>query len=165
MQARLLTAALLGAFIIPTLSITAQKRKATKQSHNESNQWYVFVGPDGDFKIAFPEKPNREPDGQGPVTAVQSYGLYTQNRMRFSVNFTGAAGDPDSRLNNEWNDDYERDLSAIRCEPQNRPSGTASHNGYGFTTDSPCSTSSSKASSFRSKSVRLPCSACRSCIN
>ena len=112
MQARLLTAALLAALLIQTPSVTAQKRRTTKPSQNPTNQWYVFVSPDGDFRISFPEKPNREPDEDGPVTTIQSYGLYTQTGMRFSVNSQGSSGDPNSRLNNEWDDEYEKALLA-----------------------------------------------------
>jgi hypothetical protein len=120
MQARLLTATLLATLLILTSPITAQQRKRTKRSHDEPNQWYVFISPDGDFKISFPAKPNREPDGDGPITRIQNYGLYTQNGMRFSVNFQGAAGDPNSSLNNEWNDGYEKELLAKDREEKRR---------------------------------------------
>jgi hypothetical protein len=50
--------------------------------------WYVFISPDGDFTLSFPEKPIREPDGQGPRT------------------LTG----PSWGLANEWNDGYEQEL-------------------------------------------------------
>jgi hypothetical protein len=40
--------------------------------------------------------------------------------MRFSVNFQGAAGDPNSSLNNEWNDGYEKELLAKDREEKRR---------------------------------------------
>jgi hypothetical protein len=68
----------------------------------------VLVSPDGDFTLSFPQKPTREPDGQGPHTPIKSYGLHTENQMRFSINFQGIAEGPDWRLANEWNDRYEK---------------------------------------------------------
>lgn len=120
MPARLIMATLLAALLILTSSITAQQRKRTKRSHDGSNQWYVFISPNGEFKISFPDKPNREPDGEGPVTPIQTYGLYTQNGMRFSLNFQGTHGDPDSKLNDEWNDGYEKELLAKNREEKRR---------------------------------------------
>jgi hypothetical protein len=112
MKAKLLTATLLAALLIQIPCVSAQKRRTTRPARNLTPKWYVFISPDGDFTIAFPEKSDREPDEDGPVTKIQSYGLYTANGMRFSVNFQGSSGDPNSRLNNEWDDKYERALLA-----------------------------------------------------
>ncbi len=88
----------------------AQRARTRKHNIATVDRWYVFVSPDGDFTLSFPQKPSREPDGQGPRTPIRSFGLYTENRMRFSINFQGLAEGPIWSLANEWNDDYEREL-------------------------------------------------------
>jgi hypothetical protein len=89
---------------------SAQRARTRKHDVATPDRWYVFVSPDGDFKLSFPQKPIREPDGQGPRTPIRNYGLNTENGMRFSINFQGMAAGPNWSLANEWNDDYERDL-------------------------------------------------------
>jgi hypothetical protein len=90
----------------------AQRAKRTRQTRSRVQPWYVFVSPDGDFTLSFPGKPSREADEPGPNSPVKTYGLYTENSMRFSVNFQNGFGDPNSRLANEWNDHYEQELLA-----------------------------------------------------
>ncbi|SRR5258707_9434271 len=111
MKLRILTTALLTGILLIQPSIgTAQKGKRNKHVPAQIDRWYVFVSPDGDFTLSFPDKPNREADEPGPVTAFKSYGLYTQNRMRFSINFTQLSSDPNSSVTNEWNDGLEQSL-------------------------------------------------------
>ena len=114
MKVRILTLALILSFLAINASVrnSVLAQKATKSRNRVAriDHWYVLVSPDGEFTLSFPQKPDREPDEPGPVTAVRSYGLYTQNGMRFSVNFQDTSGDPNSRLANEWDDRYEQEL-------------------------------------------------------
>jgi len=111
MKLRILTTALLTGILLIQPSIgTAQKGKRRKHAPAQINRWYVLVGPDGDFTLSFPDRPNREADEPGPVTMYKTYGLYTQNQMRFSITFTEVPGDPNSRLANEWNGGVEQEL-------------------------------------------------------
>jgi hypothetical protein len=89
--------------------VFAQRAGTLKHNIATVDRWYVFVSPDGDFTLSFPQKPNREPEGQGPRTPIKSFGLYTENRMRFSINFQGLAEDPIPSLANEWNDGYSQE--------------------------------------------------------
>ncbi len=91
-------------------SVLAQRASKTRHRTAGVDRWYVLVSPDGEFTVSFPQKPTREPDVAGPVSAVRSYGLYAQNGMRFSVNFQDISTGPNSRLANEWNDVYEQNL-------------------------------------------------------
>jgi hypothetical protein len=98
----------------------AQRAKRTKQARSQIQTWYVFVSPEGDFTLSFPRKPSREADEPGPNSPVKSYGLYTQNGMRFSVNSQAGSGDPNSPLANEWNDRYEQSLLSSYRENKRR---------------------------------------------
>jgi hypothetical protein len=111
-ELRIRTIALAG-LVLASLcsSAIAQQPRTRKHSVAASvDRWYVFVSPDGDFTLSFPQKPTREPDGQGPTTSIKSYGLNTQNGMRFSINLQGAAKGPS--VANEWNEGYEQGLLA-----------------------------------------------------
>jgi hypothetical protein len=116
MKVRILTLALILSFLAISASVgdSVLAQRTTKNRHRVAGiaRWHVFVSPDGDFTLSFPQKPDREPDAAGPVTVITSYGLYTQNGMRFSVNSQGSSGDPNSRLNNQWDDEYEKALLA-----------------------------------------------------
>jgi hypothetical protein len=121
MKLRILTIALLTSLLLIQPSTgTAQKGKRNRHAQTRIDRWYVFVSPDGDFTLSFPEKPNLEADASGPVTPITSYGLYTENRMRFSINFTEVPGDPNSRLANEWNDGVEQELLSKDREEKRR---------------------------------------------
>ena len=121
MKLRILTTALLIGILLIQPSIgTAQKRKRSKHAPAQIDRWYVFVSPDSDFTLSFPDKPNREADEPGPITVYKSYGLYTQNQMRFSITFTEVPGDPNSRLANEWNDGYGQELLSKDREEKRR---------------------------------------------
>jgi hypothetical protein len=87
----------------------AQRTRTRKENIATVDRWYVLVSPDGDFTLSFPQKPNREADGQGPRTPIKSYGLYTENQMRFSINFQGLTEGPIWSLANEWNDGYSQE--------------------------------------------------------
>jgi len=67
-----------------------------------ASQWYTFTSPDGDFTLAFPRKPSREQDDQGPVTLIRVYSVTTESGMHFSVNLQDIGGDPRARRNNEY---------------------------------------------------------------
>ena len=93
----------------PCAGVLAQKAVKNKQRVNKID-WYVFVSPDGDFTLSFPQRPNREPAEPGSRTPIRSYALQTQNGMRFSINSQGSFAEPNPRLANEWNDRYEHGL-------------------------------------------------------
>jgi hypothetical protein len=112
MKIRILTTALLAAAILVQPAIgSAQKRKTIKQTRTKIDRWYTFVSPDGDFTLSFPQKPSREPDGTGPASPIRVYALYTEaagNQMMFHINFQDTSGDPDAKIHNEWDEEYER---------------------------------------------------------
>lgn len=109
MKLRIFTIALASLVLVSLCGgAFAQRTRTRKHNIPTVDNWYVLVSPDGDFTLSFPQKPTREPDGQGPRTPIKSYGLHTENQMRFSINFQGIAEDPDWSLANEWNDRYEK---------------------------------------------------------
>jgi hypothetical protein len=116
---RIFTIVLASLFLASLCSGTIAQRAKTRKHVATVDRWYVFVSPDGDFTLSFPEKPVREPDGQGPRTLIRSYGLNTESRMRFSINFQGAAESPILNLSNEWNEGYEQELLS-RDREENR---------------------------------------------
>jgi len=70
--------------------------------------WYIFKGPDGDFSLAFPAKPQPlESDVEGPVTTIRHYHLSTKDGKYFSVNIQDMGGDPLSRDANEFDQNDE----------------------------------------------------------
>jgi hypothetical protein len=114
MKVRFLTLALVLSFLVINAlvceSVLAQRPAKTKQRVAGVDRWYVFVSPDGDFTLSFPQKPSQEPDEPGPATPVKTYALRIQNGTQFSINSQGSFGDPNSPLSNEWNDRYEQAL-------------------------------------------------------
>ena len=113
MKLRILTTALLtGILLIQPPIGTPQKGKRSRHAPTQIDRWYVFVSPDGDFTLSFPDKPNREADEPGPDSVFKSYGLYTQSGMRFSVNFSQLPMDPNLPSANQWTDEVERSLLA-----------------------------------------------------
>ncbi len=121
MKLRILTVAL-ASLVLASLygGGLAQRTKTSKHNVAPVDRWYVFVSPDGDFTLSFPQKPSREPDGKGPRTTIKSFGLYTENRMRFSINFQGLAEGPIWSLANEWNDGYAQEQLARDRENNRR---------------------------------------------
>lgn len=80
---------------------TAQRKSSSNKRATQT--WYVFTGPDGDFSLAFPAKPQPfESPIEGPVTAIRQYHLSTSDGKYFSVNFQDIGGDPLSRDANEF---------------------------------------------------------------
>jgi hypothetical protein len=64
---RILTIALASLVLASLYSgAFAQRTRIRKENVATVDRWYVLVSPDGDFTLSFPEKPSREPDGQGP---------------------------------------------------------------------------------------------------
>lgn len=122
MKLRILTI-VLASLVLASLrsgAIAQQPRTRKRSAAASVDRWYVFVSPDGDFTLSFPQKPTREADGQGPTTSIKNYGLNTQNGMRFSINFQGAAKGPIGSVANEWNEDYEQGLLAKDREENRR---------------------------------------------
>jgi hypothetical protein len=124
MKLRILTLALVLSLLAinPSVRDSVLAQSANKNTHRAPrvDRWYVLVSPDGEFTLSFPQKPDREPDEAGPVTPIRSYGLYTQTRMRFSVNFQDVSPSPDWRLANERNDDYEKGFLSKNSENKRR---------------------------------------------
>lgn len=77
-----------------------------------TKKWFIFTGPDGDFRLEFPAKPSPEAAGQGPVTLIRGFSLTTVDGMSFSVNLQDNGGDPLASHNNEWGSDLEQSMSA-----------------------------------------------------
>jgi hypothetical protein len=49
--------------------------------------WYTFIGPDGEFSLAFPAKPERSnSDAEGPVTSIRQYQVSAKAGNHFSIN-------------------------------------------------------------------------------
>lgn len=87
MRIRFLTFALILSFsaINASLcdSVLAQRAAKNKQRVAAIVPWYVFVSPDGDFTLSFPQRPNQEADEPGPKTSIRSYALETQMECVF----------------------------------------------------------------------------------
>lgn len=110
MKVRILTFAVVLSFLAINASVldNVLAQKATKKKSGAViDRWYVFVSPDREFTLSFPTKPRREPNGQGLITIIRSYALNTENGMRFSINMQDIGGNPDARLNNEWDPDQD----------------------------------------------------------
>jgi hypothetical protein len=114
MKVRFLALALIVSFLLINAlvgdSVLAQRPTKNRNPVAQIDRWYVFVSPDGDFTLSFPQRPSQEPDERGPETPIRSFGLNTQNGMRFSINSQGSFREPNPRLANEWNDHYEQGL-------------------------------------------------------
>lgn len=90
----------------------AQHRRApTKQP--TPTPWYTFLGPDGDFSLAFPAKPApSHAESEEPVTSIRHYDLSTKDGKYFSVNVNDVGGEPRSVAANEFETDGELDIAA-----------------------------------------------------
>jgi hypothetical protein len=82
-------------------------------------RWYIFRGPDGDFTLQFPRKPDVQDISEGPITLIRYYGVTTDDGTTFSINFQDIGGDPRASQNNEWNRDLEETV-AVADRAQNR---------------------------------------------
>ena len=100
-QSRVLIA-IVFIFLLTTTIAAQTRRKSRAKVTPISGSWYIFTGPDRDFTLTFPQRPEREPDAQGIVTILRSYGVSTESGMRFSINFQDLGGDPRALHNNEW---------------------------------------------------------------
>jgi hypothetical protein len=91
--------------VAPNWLASAQRRGLSRISNKPATPsgWYIFKGPDGDFSLAFPAKPQPfESDVEGPVTTIRHYQLSTKDGKYFSVNIQDMGGDPRSRDDNEF---------------------------------------------------------------
>lgn len=96
--------------IVPNWLTIAQRRASSRPSNKPATPlgWYIFKGPDGDFSLAFPAKPQPfESDVEGPVTTIRHYHLSTKDGKYFSVNIQDMGGDPLSRDANEFDQNNE----------------------------------------------------------
>jgi hypothetical protein len=96
--------------VAPNWLSSAQRRGSsrTPQTRATVAGWYTFIGPDGDFSLAFPAKPERSnSDAEGPVTSIRQYQVSTKAGSHFSVNLQDVGGDPRSRDANEFGQEDE----------------------------------------------------------
>lgn len=70
-------------------------------------KWQKFIGPDEDFSLLFPTKPERLRDGQGAVTMRRHF-LSASGSYSFSVLIQDFGGDPAARENNAFGPDHEK---------------------------------------------------------
>lgn len=111
---------LLTSFLILTVAPdwVAQRRTSShKPTTATPVGWFSFTGPDGDFSLAFPAKPQPfESDIEGPVTTIRHYHLSTKGGKYFSVNIQDMGGDPRSRDANEFDQDNESSVAVAARE-------------------------------------------------
>lgn len=116
--AQLLPSRKTALLVIPILIITvatnwlavAQRRGTSRTPTKRATVagWYTFIGPDGDFSLAFPAKPERSnSDAEGPVTSIRQYQVSTKTGNHFSINLQDVGGDPRSRDANEFGQEDE----------------------------------------------------------
>jgi hypothetical protein len=104
-EIRLLIVLILIITVAPNWLSTAQRRGSSRSPKTRATiaGWYTFIGPDGDFSLAFPAKPERfNSDVEGPVTSIRHYQVSTKAGNHFSINLQDVGGDPRSRDANEF---------------------------------------------------------------
>jgi len=99
-------------FTFSTAQASENKSPTRPKLKAKPGTWYIFKSPDGDFTLAFPEKPALKQVVQGPVTVLRSYEVTTDEGTTFSINFQDIGGDPSASVSNEWNEGLEEILSA-----------------------------------------------------
>jgi len=115
-----------GALVICFLSSPIVLAQQTHQSHRSPSPtkstakgvktgWYTFTGPDGDFTLAFPRKPKRVEDVQGPVTVLRRYASSTEDTY-FEISIQDTGGSPDSPEANELSHKYEQNMARQLAE-------------------------------------------------
>jgi hypothetical protein len=111
------TLLLINLLIIAVASSSLAQRRDTSRKAATHVEWYRFTGPDGDFSLAFPAKPEPfESDAEGPVTMIRTYHLSTKDGQYFSVNFQDLGGDPLSRDGNEFGPNDENKVAVAARE-------------------------------------------------
>jgi hypothetical protein len=108
-----------ASFTILPLQASENKSPTRPQLNAKPGSWYLFRGPDGDFTLQFPRKPDIQDISEGPITLIRYYGVTTDDGTTFSVNFQDIGGDPRASQNNEWSRDLEENMS-IADRAQNR---------------------------------------------
>lgn len=91
--------------VAPHYLAIAQRRDSSRISNRSATPagWYIFKGPDGDFTLAFPAKPEPFESGiEGPVTSIRHYQVSTKDGKHFSINIQDVGGEPRSRDANEF---------------------------------------------------------------
>jgi hypothetical protein len=108
-KSTLLLISILILTVAPKWVAFGQRRTSSRKSNTTTPVgWYSFTGPEGDFSLAFPAKPQPfESDIEGPVTTIRHYHLSTKDGKYFSVNIQDMGGDPRSRDANEFDPDNE----------------------------------------------------------
>jgi len=70
-------------------------------------KWRKFIGPDEDFSLLFPSKPDRLQDGQGSVTIMRHF-QSASGSYSFAVVIQDFGGDPAAHENNAFSPNYEK---------------------------------------------------------
>jgi len=70
-------------------------------------KWRKFIGPDEDFSLLFPTRPDRLQDGQGSVTIMRHF-LSASGSFSFAVVIQDFGGDPAAHENNAFSPNYEK---------------------------------------------------------
>lgn len=81
--------------------------------------WYKFRGPDGDFTIDFPSKPDRRQDLPGPITVVRQFALATDS-IFLAVSISDFGGSPDDPSSNDWGPAFEQNYAKLIREDGTR---------------------------------------------
>jgi hypothetical protein len=108
-----------ASFIISPAQASENRSSTRPKLNAKLDKWYIFRGPDGDFTLQFPRKPDIQDISEGPITLIRYYGVTTDDGTTFSVNFQDIGGDPRASQNNEWSKDLEENMS-IADSAQNR---------------------------------------------
>src|SRR5260370_4753333 len=99
-------------FTVSTAQASENKSPTRTKLKAKMGKWYIFKGRDGDFTLAFPEKPALKQVVQGAVTLLRSYEVRTDEGTTLSINFQDIGGDPSASESNEWIAGLEEILSA-----------------------------------------------------
>jgi hypothetical protein len=115
---KLLLISILILTVAPNWVTSGQRRTSSRKPNTATPVgWYSFTGPDGDFSLAFPAKPQPfESDVEGPVTTIRHYHLSTKDGKYFSVNIQDVGGDPRSRDANQFDPDNESKVAIAARE-------------------------------------------------
>jgi hypothetical protein len=88
--------------------------RAARAASVTTDGWYAFTGPDGDFTLRFPSKPERERDSEGLVSTIRRY-TSTTDAYYFGIDYEDV-GPASSVLK----PDYEETISALLRERGNK---------------------------------------------
>ncbi len=97
----------------PTHPHSSQHKSAAAKS--KDTERYSFRGPDNDFILNFPAKPERVEDDQGSITVLRRYALTTKSTY-FEVSIQDTGGVPNSSYANEFSPKFEEVMAQMLNE-------------------------------------------------